>query len=55
MHWWDYVDGLVHDCSISSALPMEILQFCTKPSMYILQTLVYHVVAVWVDKSIVID
>ena len=27
-----YVDGLVQDCSISSALAMEILQSCTKPS-----------------------
>ena len=29
-----YVDGLVQDCSISSALAMEILQFCSKPSMW---------------------
>ena len=27
------IDGLVQDCSISSALAMEILQSCTKPSM----------------------
>ena len=26
-----HIDGLVKDCSISSALAMEILQFCTKP------------------------
>ena len=26
------IDGLVQDCSISSALAMEILQSCTKPS-----------------------
>ena len=26
-----YIDGLVQDCSISSALAMEILQFCAKP------------------------
>ena len=25
-----YIDGLVQDCSISSALAMEILQSCTK-------------------------
>ena len=30
---WEYVDGLVQDCSISSALAMEILLSCTKPSM----------------------
>ena len=29
--WWHKIDGLVQDCSISSALAMEILQFCTKP------------------------
>ena len=28
-----YVDGFVQDCSISSVLAMEILQFCTKPSI----------------------
>ena len=28
-----HADGLVQDCSISSALAMEILQSCTKPSM----------------------
>ena len=27
-----YIDGLVQDCSISSALAMEILQSCSKPS-----------------------
>ena len=29
-----YIDGLVQDCSNSSALAMELLQFCTKPSTY---------------------
>ena len=28
------IDGLVQDCSISSALALEILQSCTKPSKY---------------------
>ena len=28
-----YFDGLMQDCSISSALTMEILQSCTKPSI----------------------
>ena len=27
-----HIDGLMQDCSISSALAMEILQSCTKPS-----------------------
>ena len=26
-----YINGLEQDCSISSALAMEILQSCTKP------------------------
>ena len=30
------IDGLVQDCSYSSALAVELLQFCTKPSKYIL-------------------
>ena len=29
-----YVDGLVQDCSNSSALAMELLQSCTKSSIY---------------------
>ena len=28
------IDGLVHDCSNSGALAMELLQFCNKPSRY---------------------
>ena len=28
------IDGLVQDCSNSSALAMELLQSCTKPSHY---------------------
>ena len=31
-----YIDGLVQDCSNSSALAMELLQSCTKPSIYLL-------------------
>ena len=29
-----YIDNSVQDCSISSALAMEILQSCAKPSIY---------------------
>ena len=32
----DYIDGLVQDCSNSSALAMELLQSCTKLSICIL-------------------
>ena len=28
------LNGLVQDCSNSSALAMELLQFCTKPSCF---------------------
>ena len=30
---WLYIDGLAQDCSNSSALAMELLQCCTKPSI----------------------
>ena len=30
----EYIDGLVQDCSISSALAMEILQSCTEPYVF---------------------
>ena len=30
-----YIDGLVQDCSISSALTMKIRQSCTKPTKFI--------------------
>ena len=32
-HFQDYIYGLVQDCSNSSALAMELLQACTKPSI----------------------
>ena len=31
---WHYIVGLVQNCSISSVLAMEILQSCTKPSIW---------------------
>ena len=31
VQWW--INGLVQDCSNSSALAMELLQSCTKPLM----------------------
>ena len=34
MHFGIYIDGLVHDCSNSIALAMELLQSCTEPSIY---------------------
>ena len=33
--WSSHAHGLVQDCSISSALAMDIQQSCTKPLMYI--------------------
>ena len=32
----NYIDGLAQDCSNSSALAIELLQTCTKPSIYAL-------------------
>ena len=34
---WDYINDLVQNCSISIANMLEILQPCTKPSMYDLE------------------
>ena len=34
-----HIDGVVQDCSIFSALAMEMLQSCTKPSIYALMNL----------------
>ena len=31
---YEYIDGLLQDCSISSALAIEILQSWTKTSIY---------------------
>ena len=31
---WYHVDGMVQDCTNSSALAMELLQSCTEPSMW---------------------
>ena len=32
--WWCHMDGLVQDCSNSIANALELLQSCTKPSMW---------------------
>ena len=32
--YWNHIDGLVQDCSNSSAYALELLQSCTKPSIY---------------------
>ena len=34
LHSADDIDGLVQDCSNSSALAMKLLQSCTKPSVF---------------------
>ena len=34
LSWRHHVDALVQDCNNSSALAMELLQSCTKPSMW---------------------
>ena len=39
----NYIDGLVQDCNNSGALVMELLQCCTKPSIYSKNDLVIHV------------
>ena len=48
-------DGLVQDCSISIALAMEILQSCTKPSIYHIYIIyIYHIyinVCVFITNS----
>ena len=33
MHQGEYIVGSVQDCSNSSALAMELLQFCTEPTI----------------------
>ena len=32
--WWIHIDSLAQDCSNSIASAMELLQSCTKPSIY---------------------
>ena len=33
MVYFAHIEGLTQDCSNSSALAMELLQFCAKPSI----------------------
>ena len=35
------IDGLMQDCSISSALAMEILQSCTKSSIWNIRVIIF--------------
>ena len=47
----EYIDGFVQDCSISIAKALEILQSCTKPSIYeILNPIPSPVCKLW-DES----
>ena len=32
--YWHHIDGLAQNCSNFSAYALELLQFCTKPSIY---------------------
>ena len=41
--WHVQIDGLVQDCSNSSALAMELLQSCAKPSLYCLREIWCHI------------
>ena len=54
-----YIDGLVQDCSNSSALAMELLQSCTNPLIYAspgLNDLThYDLVTLYVVRSLNID
>ena len=47
-----HFDGLVQDCSISSALAMEILQSCTKPSILDIFVSVFWNYEIWMFFSI---
>ena len=37
--WYIYFDGLAQDCSNSTANALELLQFCSKPSILYLSRL----------------
>ena len=37
LHVWVYIDGLVQDCSNSIADALELLQSCTKPSIWYIE------------------
>ena len=41
---YNHLDGLAQDCSISSALAMEMLQFCSKFSIYCCHSILWSVV-----------
>ena len=47
-----HIDGLVQDCSISSALAMELLQSCTKPSILGIFVSVFWNYEIWMFFSI---
>ena len=41
-----YIDGLAQDCSNSSALALELLQSCTKQSIYNMHKILLHFVLI---------
>ena len=48
----DHFDGLVQDCSNSSALAMELLQSCTDPSIYTMMMSSNNPVSQFVETAI---
>ena len=41
LFWW-YIDGLVKDCSISSVIAKDLLQSCTKQSIWIYHWILFN-------------
>ena len=50
-----YFDGVAQDCIISSVLKMEILQSCTKPSIFIFLSVLTTKMAQKVETFVVVD
>ena len=54
LFWVQYIDGLVQDCSNSSALAMELLQSCTRPSTCII-IFSCDQAAIWLVQSVCVS
>ena len=61
--WWEYIDCLVEDCSISIANALELLRSCTKPSICIINDKICsrfgyvwfcgYIISSWTDEFVI--
>ena len=51
-YWYVHIDGLMQDCSISSANALEILQSYTKPLTWLVSASLWQWLMQWIPDTV---